>query len=108
MLITLQGWPRGQGRDAPMSAIYIHKPHRWIEVMTYNPTSFRIIWKIHKNKYKLIRSSGPAATALSAESRRKYEKSKKISFSLHIILNKFINYRRETEGTPFEAPQGLP
>ncbi len=23
MLNTLQGWPRGQGRDAPMSAIYI-------------------------------------------------------------------------------------
>ena len=51
MLITLQGWPRGQGRDAPMSAIYIHKPHRRIEVMTCNPTSFRIIWKIHKNNH---------------------------------------------------------
>lgn len=63
---------------------------------------------MEEQKYKLIRSSGPAATALSAESRRKYEKSKKISFSLHIILNKFINYRRETEGTAFEAPQGLP
>ena len=52
MLITLQGWPRGQGRDAPMSAIYIHKPHRRIEVMAYNPTSFRIIWKINKNRFR--------------------------------------------------------
>ena len=51
MLITLQGWPRGQGRDAPMSAIYIHKPHRRIEVMSYNSTSFRIICKIHKNNH---------------------------------------------------------
>ena len=51
MLNTLQGWPRGQGRDAPMSAIYIHKLHRGIEVMTYNTTSFPTTWKIHKNIY---------------------------------------------------------
>ena len=54
MLDTLQGWPRGQGRDAPMSAINIYKLHRWIEVMTYSPTSVRIIWKIHKNIYCLF------------------------------------------------------
>ena len=32
----------------------IRIPDHGPEYVTYNPTSFRIIWKIHKNRYKIF------------------------------------------------------
>ena len=43
--IVYQGWPRGKGQDAPLSAINIHKIPRRIEEYTYLSLFSKKTWK---------------------------------------------------------------